>query len=167
MNPAKKKVILMSIFYVIIMTAYSSFQSIITKVHEEEGDGFLGPFAFFIAFSINTFTNFFTGKRFISEKRQMFFSAIAYTFNYSTGIFMVGAPTSIQYILTIVGNGVNGIGSAFLFTCVGRYIHNVCSLHNELHEKGFYYGLYSIIYTISTVLGAFIVTFGFDLLPHR
>ena len=97
----------------------------------------------------------------------MFFSSLGYAFNYSTGIFMIGAPTSVKYILTIVGNAVNGIGIGFLFTCVGRYIHNVCVLHNELHEKGFYYGLFSSLYTISTVLGAIIVTFAFDLLHHR
>ena len=130
MNPARKKIIIMSIFYVIIMTAYSSFQTIITKVHEEEGDGFLGPFSFFISFFFTTIINLFTGRPCISEKWQMLFGSLGYCFNYSTGIFMVGAPISVKYTLTIVGNIVNGTSGAFLWTCVGRYIHNVCYQHN-------------------------------------
>lgn len=33
-----------SIYFLILFTAYSAFQNIITKIHEEEGDPSLGPF---------------------------------------------------------------------------------------------------------------------------
>lgn len=40
-----------SIYFLILFTAYSAFQNIITKIHEEEGDPSLGPFELSILFA--------------------------------------------------------------------------------------------------------------------
>ena len=39
---------MMSIFYMILMTAYSSFQLVITKVYEQANEKALGPFSFMV-----------------------------------------------------------------------------------------------------------------------
>ena len=114
------------------MTAYSSFQTIITKVHEEDGDTALGPFSFALLYSFSLIFNMLVAKSKASEKWQMVFGTIGYIVNYSTGIFIIGAPVFMKYILVGAGSIINGITSAYLFTCVGRYIHNVCVQHNEI-----------------------------------
>ena len=80
---------------------------------------------------------------------------------------MIGASITTKYILAIGGSIINGVGVAFLFTCQGSYIHKLCTKYDVLPKKGYYYGLFNSIFTISTIIGAIVVTFGLDLLSHQ
>ena len=60
----------------------------------------------------------------------MTFSSIGYIINYSTGIIIIDATTEQRFFIVGIGSTINGICSAYLFVCVGRYIHKVCSQHN-------------------------------------
>ena len=52
MSSARAKVIKLSIFVIIIMTAQNAFQTIITKVYEEEGYPSIGPMNFAIFYLV-------------------------------------------------------------------------------------------------------------------
>ena len=135
MTGAKPRILILSAFYCLIMVAYSSFNSILTKIREEDGDKALSPFQFLILYTVNFITNLFVSKVNISEKWQMVFATLGYSANYSTGFLLLGASTETKYILAAIGGLLNGIGSGFLFSFVGRYIHNTCAKYGELERK--------------------------------
>lgn len=163
MEPATKLIILVSIHFFILFTAFNAFQTILTKIYEEEGDRSLGPFTFALNYATFLITNFFVSKVPYSEKWQITFATLTYAFNYSTGFFMAGKPTYVKYLFAAVGAIVNGIGGSFLWTSIGSYIHKVCHFYNKISEKGHYFGLFNSIFCSSTILGAVLVTFGLTL----
>ena len=52
----------MSIFYMILMTAYSSFQLVITKVYEQDNEKALGPFSFMVNYCFGLTFMLISGK---------------------------------------------------------------------------------------------------------
>ena len=62
MDTATKKVLSVSMHFLILFTAFNAFQTIATKLHEDEGDMSLGPYIFAI-----TYTTFFFSNLFISR----------------------------------------------------------------------------------------------------
>ena len=91
MTGAKPRILILSAFYFLIMVAYSSFNSIVAKIREEDGDKALTPFQFLIMPTVSCITNLFVSKVKTSEKWQMMFSILGYTANYSTGFLLIGA----------------------------------------------------------------------------
>ena len=81
MSGAKPRILILSAFYFLIMVAYSSFNSIVTKIREEDGDKALTPFQFLIVGSVSCIPNLFVSKVNISEKWQMVFSILGYSAN--------------------------------------------------------------------------------------
>ena len=53
---------MMSIFYMILMTAYSSFQLVITKVYEQDNEKALGPFSFMVNYCFGLTFMLISGK---------------------------------------------------------------------------------------------------------
>ena len=137
MTGAKPRILILSAFYCLIMVAYSSFNSILTKIPQEDGDKAHNPS-----------------------------SSSSSTPPTTPLASCCSEHPPIKYILAAIGGLLNGIGSGFLFSCVGRYIHNTCAKYGELERKGFYYGLFSTLYTTSTIVGALVVIFGLDFLTH-
>jgi hypothetical protein len=93
MDPVTKLVVLVSIHFMILFTAFNAFQTILTKIHEEEGDRSLGPFTFAVNYVAFMVSNLFVSKTPYSEKWQIAFSTLTYALNYSTGFFMANKPT--------------------------------------------------------------------------
>lgn len=160
MEPATKLVVLVAIHFTILFTAFTAFQTIITKLHEDEGDRSLGPFRFAINYSTFMIGNLFVSRVKYSEKWQITFATLAYAFHYLTGFFISGTSIYVKYITSILGAGVNGVGASFLWVAVGSYIHKVCHKYNKLENKGHYFGIFNTIFCISNVLGALVITFG-------
>lgn len=62
MTGAKPRILILSAFYFLIMVAYSSFNTIVAKIREEDGDKTLTPYQFFIMTTVNCITNLFASK---------------------------------------------------------------------------------------------------------
>ena len=56
------KMLLLSTFYLLIMIGYSSFDAIVTKIREEDGDKVLSPFCQLIQNITLLITNLLTSK---------------------------------------------------------------------------------------------------------
>lgn len=166
MEPATKLVIMVSIHFMILFTAFTAFQTIVTRIHEEEGDRSLGPFIFAVNYFAFVISNLFVSRVRFSEKWQITLATLTYAFNYMTGFLISGTPVYVKYMVAALGATVNGFGASFLWTGLGSYIHQVCHLHNKVSEKGHYYGLFQTIYCFSSVLGAIVVTFGLSMFSH-
>ena len=104
--------------------------------------------------------------RAISEKWLITLPSLAYCFFYLTGFFIEGKPEWEKYFLTAIGAIIGGISSSFLWTFVGSYIHRTAHLYGKTHLKGFYYGIFTSANSTSSLLGAFIITFGLTNLSH-
>ena len=89
MDPAIKLVTKVTIFFSILFTAYSGFQNIVTKIHEEEGNHFLGPFALAVNYAFFIVGNFFVSRfKQTSEKWQMTFASLGYFSFYISGFII-------------------------------------------------------------------------------
>ena len=62
MDPATKLVVIVSIHFMILFTAFNAFQTIVTKIHEDEGDRSLGPFTFAVNYFVFMISNLFVLK---------------------------------------------------------------------------------------------------------
>lgn len=86
---ALKETIILGIFFLILVTTYSSFSFIVTYMYEHKEGGFkeMGP----VLLAANYFTflivNSFAPSIQMSLKSQMRVAAFCYTFNYVTEIF--------------------------------------------------------------------------------
>ena len=68
MAGAKPRVLILSAFDFLIMVTYSSFNSILTKIREEDGDKAISSFQFLILYILNFITILFVSKVNVSEK---------------------------------------------------------------------------------------------------
>ena len=162
-----KTVILVSIFFLILFSAFSAFHNIVTQIHEEEGDRALGPFALAVNYTSYIILNLFApGCKRISEKWQISLSALGYCFFYSSGFLIDGTATWVKYTITALSALINGVAGSFLWVSVGSYIHKVAHLYNQPHLKGKYYGIFNLFFSLSAVVGAIVVTFGLHLFSH-
>lgn len=152
-----------SIHFMILFTAFNAFQTIVTKIHEEEGDHTLGPFRFALNYFTFMIANLFVSKVKYSQKWQITLSTLTYVFQYLTGFFISGTSIEVKFIMAGLGAVVNGIGASFLWTSIGSYIHKVCHFYEKTQMKGHYYGMFNIIFCFSTILGSLVVTFGLSL----
>lgn len=59
MDPATKLVVLVSIHFMILFTAFNAFQTIVTRINEDEGDYSLGPFRFAVNYFSFMIANLF------------------------------------------------------------------------------------------------------------
>ena len=150
-----------------MLTAYSSFGTIIVELYEEEGVPVLAPFIFFVNSTAFVIGNLFAPQCKTSEKWQITLATLTYAFNYCTGYFVINAPLHVKFVLSGIGAFVNGIGAAYLYISLGKYIHNVCELFDEIKRKGHFYGLFNTIYSTSTIIGGFVVTFGLHFFSHQ
>ena len=80
---------------------------------------------------------------------------------------MKGTSDAIKYTLAALGGFVNGLSAGFLWVGIGSYIHIVCHHFKVIAQKGYYYGLFSTIYTWNTIIGAVIQTFGLLLMTFN
>lgn len=62
MDQATKLVIAVSVHFTILFTAFTAFQTIVTKIHEDEGDRSLGPFTFAVNYFVFMISNLFVSR---------------------------------------------------------------------------------------------------------
>ena len=64
MDQPSRMVLLVSTFFLLLFSAYYAFQNIVTKIHSEEGDKTLGPFALAMNYSSFMVSNLFASRFF-------------------------------------------------------------------------------------------------------
>ena len=82
MKAILKEVLKISIFFLIITIAFSAFQNVIIRLHEEDNERFLGPFRLLLSYFTYMIANFFIPYLNISLKKQMCLGALCHTLNY-------------------------------------------------------------------------------------
>ena len=126
MDQPTQIVLLISIFFCILFTAGAGFQNVITKIHEEEGDNALGPFALATAYGTYVIMNIFVGRlRNTSEKWRITLSSLSYCLFYLSGFLISGTPVWAKYTVTGATAFLNGIAGSILWISLGSYIHKV------------------------------------------
>ena len=91
MSSARSKVIRLSLFVIIFMTGQTAFQTIITKVYEEQDYPSLGPMSLAIFYLVVLLITSVIAKVPISEKWQMTLSMGGYLTNYILSILVIDA----------------------------------------------------------------------------
>ena len=164
-----KMVLTVSLFFFLLFSAYFAFQNIITKIHSEEGDKTLGPFALAINYSSFMIMNLFASRLLSGNKVKWFIivPALAYGFFYGTGFFVDGTPKWEQYIFTGIGAAIGGTSSSFVWIGGSIYIHKVAHHYNKAHLKGKYFGIFNMFLSSSSIVGACVVTFALSLFSHK
>lgn len=153
-------IVIVSIHFMILFTASSAFSTIVSKIHEDEGDNILGPFRFAVNYFAFMIANLFVSKVKYSEKKQIVLSTLTYVFYFVTAFFISGTPQYVKFIVVALGSIANGIGATFLWTSVGAYIHKICHKYGKENLKGHYYGLFNTIMSLSGIEGSVVITFG-------
>ena len=131
MTQPTRLVVIVGVYFLIIFTASTAYDSILTKILEEEQETKLTPFIF-----ICNYTAFMVASQFVplvkvSEKWLIVATSLFRGLKYSTGFFIFGDNEIAKYLLTGFGATLAGIAGAFLWVSVGRYIHKACHIHNK------------------------------------
>lgn len=89
MHEASKVIYVLSVYCLILLSASNAFQNIVTKIHTDEGDSALGPFALMINFTTALIVNMFVSKfRDYSEKWLITIPALTMATFYLTGFLI-------------------------------------------------------------------------------
>jgi len=158
---AREETIRISTFFFLLFTPFSSYMTILTHIYETAHLSAIGPATLscnYVAFITSTFV---APAIRLPLKVQLMIGALAYTFNYSSGIYasMTDEPV-YKYLISCFGSTVAGLSGGLLWVSQGRYIHLVCKKYGVVSRKGEMYGIFSFFYCLSNVSAGLITTFG-------
>ena len=131
MSQPTRLVVIVGIYFLIVFTASTAYDSVLTKILEEEHETKLTPFIFICNFAAFMVASEFAPLVKVSEKWLIVATSLFRGLNYSTGFFIFGDNETEKYLLTGFGTTLAGIAAAFLWVSIGRYIHKACHLHNK------------------------------------
>ena len=121
-----KVVSIVGLYFLILLTSSSAFQTIVTRIYESEGDYRIGPYIFMLQYAAFMIMNLFVPLLRYSYKWMMTLSALCYAFNNATGFFVIDSGQVARYIIAGFGAIINGMGGVFLWISASRYLHNAC-----------------------------------------
>ena len=124
LNP-KKETLKISILFFILFTASNSFLTIRTFIYEQADLNALGPANIAVTYISFIISTLYAPTCPLRIKYQILIATIAYTLNFSTGLFVPMVSTDIQYALTCLGGAIAGLSAGLLWVSQGRYIHLV------------------------------------------
>jgi hypothetical protein len=110
----------------VLFTATNSFHLMLTFIYEQADLTAIGPTNIAvtaIAFIISTI---YAPSCPLRIKPQIVLGTIAYTLNFSTGLFVPYVDIPIKYVLACLGAGVSGLSAGLLWVSLSRYIHLAC-----------------------------------------
>ena len=167
MKPVTKIVIFVGLHCIILFSAAGAFQNIFTKIVEEKGNFSLAPFLFIFNFLFFMVANLFTPLIQYSGKWLIAVSALGYGCNYAFSIFLFDFDGFIEYFLAALGASIAGVSASVLWVNIGTYIHDACHLHNEIENKGHYFGIFTTLCSVGLITGSLVITFGLSLMDER
>ena len=111
MHPATKHSTIMGICFLILFTAYFSFSTIVTQIHEQDGNSALGPTLLATNYFFFMLTSLFAPAVTLSYKLQVTMAALGYALNFSTGLSLQYVETGWKYAISMTGAGIAGVGA--------------------------------------------------------
>lgn len=157
---AREETLRISIFFFLLFTPFSSYMTILTHIYETAHLSAIGPATLscnYVAFIISTFVAPILT---ISLKKQLVIAGVAYTVNYTSGIFVFLVEEAVyKYLISCLGAVIAGCSGGLLWVSQGRYIHLVCEKYGALKRKGEMFGIFSTVYCLSNVSAGLITTF--------
>jgi hypothetical protein len=162
-NNPKIETLKLSILFFILFTATNSVLTIITYIYEQADLAIIGPTNIAVSYLTFIFSTIYAPSCKWKIKKQMLVATIAYTLNFSTGLFIPYASLPFKFVLTVAGSAICGLSAGLLWVSQGRYIHITCEKAGIRHEKGEHFGLFSLIYCLSHISAGLITTFGLGL----
>lgn len=160
---AKRETIKLSILFFILFTATNSVTTIITYIYEQAELGVIGPANIATSYLAFIFSTTYAPSCKWKIKTQMLIATIAYTLNFSTGLFIPLVTLPFKFTISIIGAVLAGLTAGLLWVSQGRYIHITCQRAGIENEKGEHFGIFSFIYCLSHVSAGLITTFGLGL----
>jgi hypothetical protein len=116
----------LGIFFFLIFTAYTSFQTIITYIYENMGLGAAGPLNFIMNYLAFMVSNLFAPKCKASFKVQMIIGSVGHGFNVATGLYVPYIENKIAaYGVISLGGIVAGSVAGFMWISQGGYLREV------------------------------------------
>ncbi len=83
----------------------------------------MGPLNLIVNYSAFMISNIFAPYCKVSFKYQMFFAALAYSINLSTGIYVPYIQNDLaKYIIVAIGAAIGGLSAGFLWVSQGGYL---------------------------------------------
>lgn len=137
--------------------------TIITFIYEQADLSVIGPTNIAVSYLTFIFSTIYAPSCRWKIKKQMLVATIAYTLNFSTGLFIPFVALPFKYVLTVGGSAICGLSAGLLWVSQGRYIHIICENAGIRDQKGDHFGLFSLIYCLSHISAGLITTFGLGL----
>jgi hypothetical protein len=161
----RKETLKISILFFILFTATNSFMTILTFIYEQADLTAIGPATIAVTYISFIFSTIYAPTCPLRIKNQILLATIAYTLNFSTGLFVPWVSTPFKYLITCLGAAICGLSAGLLWVSQGRYIHLVCELSDKSRPtlKAECFGLFSLLYCMSHISAGFITTFGLGL----
>jgi MFS family permease len=152
----------LGIFFALLFTGYLSFQNVITQLYEQLDMPNLGKmsiFSIYAALMISGLFAPFIAKR-VNYKTLLVTSSILYTLNFSSGIVLhyTNSTTLITIIVEVLAVS-GGFGGGILWVSQAGYIHYICEKNNMQHKKGYYFGVFYGVYSVSNITSGLVTTF--------
>ena len=97
----------------------------------------------------------------LNPKWLMMIGGLCYTFNYFTGFLITHFPKIIWLVYGVVvfGAALAGASASLLWISQGNYMHTICENNHKQAEKGYYFGVFFRLYTVSNILAGVTTTF--------
>ena len=124
-NP-KIETLKLSILFFILFTATNSVLTIITYIYEQADLSVIGPINIAVSYLTFIFSTIYAPSCKWKIKKQMLVATIAYTLNFSTGLFIPFVSLPFKFVLTVGGSAICGLSAGLLWVSQGRYIHIIC-----------------------------------------
>ena len=126
-----KRVVVAGVYFLILLTSGTAYNTILSKVLEEEGEKKLAPLNFIIAFSFYMISNLVAPLTGFPEKWMMVGTSLFVGAHYLMSYFIFVGDETLKYILICVGGALGGWSTSFLWLGLGRYIHKACHFYRK------------------------------------
>ena len=155
-------VVVLGIFFLLLFTSSGSLSTIQTQLYEQLDIPYLGELTLFLtygSFMLWCLISPFVGKR-INYKMLLILAASSEMISYLSCILLYYTDfASLSIVVLELFNILDGFSSGLMWVAQAAYIHYSCEANGVSAKKGFYFGLFFAIYSLSNITSGLITTF--------
>lgn len=163
----QKQSIILGIFFLLLVTTYSSFSHIATYISEHDTNRyhFEGEVSLIVNYVVYL-VGLTRAASIRNFKKQFLIAAICYSSNYA--LYLLGFTKLLALFSAAMGAAIGGFGASVLWVSQGGYMMRLFGRNKiEKDHEGYYMGIQNgLIYT-SNFIGAAITTFGLGLFGNQ
>lgn len=158
----RQEVIRVGIFFLLLFTADTSYDTILTYMFEQKHMPQVGPTSIAVLYLAFAISLVIAPAVTLPLKMQFLLASLAFIFNYALGFYAsTCTQPSIVHLLVSLGTGVAGLANGLLWVSQGRYIHLLCSIFDRDQDRGQLYSLFGLFYSSSFMGSAIVTVIGF------